>query len=114
MNLYIVQCSPGIITVYNVYWIYMYMYIDVCTHVHPQPTIGKFPPEGTELGEGAIPLPGVCWTAMQPHSSGRLLSLPLWLSLQYLGEGGGDVARGWSQGEGGGARGRGEGSAVCD
>ena len=51
-----------------------------------QPTVSEFPPEGTELGEGAIPLPGVCWAAMQPHGSGRLLSLPLWLSLQYLGE----------------------------
>jgi hypothetical protein len=50
------------------------------------PTASKFPPEGTELGEGAIPLPGVCWSAMQPHGSRRLLSLPLWLSLQYLGK----------------------------
>lgn len=53
--------------------------------VEALPTVGKFPPEGTELGEGAIPVSGVCWTAMQSHGSNRLLSLPLWLSLQYLG-----------------------------
>ena len=66
--------------------------VDVCIYImysdatSPQPTASKFPPEGTELGEGAIPLPGVSWSAMQPHGSRRLLSLPLWLSLQYLGK----------------------------
>jgi hypothetical protein len=49
------------------------------------PTSGPFPPEGTELEEGAIPLPGVSWSAMQPQGPGRLLSLPLWMSLQFLG-----------------------------
>ena len=58
---------------------------DCCVHV--QPTSGPFPPEGTELEEGAIPLPGVSWSAMQPQGPGRLLSLPLWMSLQFLGEG---------------------------
>ena len=51
-----------------------------------QPTAGPFPPEGTELEEGAIPLPGVSWSAMQPQGPHRLLCLPLWLSLQFLGE----------------------------
>ena len=64
-------------------YIYAHVYIDATS---PQPTASKFPPEGTELGEGAIPLPGVSWSAMQPHGSRRLLSLPLWLSLQYLGK----------------------------
>ena len=56
-----------------------------CPHL-AQPTASKFPPPDTELGEGAIPLPSISWSALQPHGLNRLLPLPLWLSLQYLGK----------------------------
>ena len=95
--------------------------IDLC--LCTQPTAGPFPPEGTELGEGAIPLPGVSWLAMQPQGPNRLLSLPLWLSLQFLGEGEGRREGGsvcslsfWEEREGGegeGGKEREEREGVC-
>ena len=61
-------------------------------HMHPPPTHTtlqedeeEFPPKDCSIPDDCIPVPRVCWNGLLPSGLNRMLSLSLWLCIQYLG-----------------------------
>lgn len=44
-----------------------------------------FPPKDVSLVDGSIPIPRINWSGMVPGGILKLLPIPLWLCIQYLG-----------------------------
>ena len=52
----------------------------------PQPTQANFPGESPDLSSKEFPIPQSSWLALYSRGLSKLLALPLWLCMQYLGK----------------------------